>query len=553
MPAMNTLDKTQGLTDLSDRAHPQEGTVAHRGTWEGKQDPQPAPTEMAHPQLIKAPTNISGLDAIMQGGLPAGRPTLVCGGAGCGKTLFGITFLVEGILKFGEPGVLVSFEERPDELAANVQSLGYDLHHLQATKKLIIDYVRIERSEIEETGEYDLDGLFIRLGHAIDSIGAKRVTLDTIEALFSGLSDFGILRAELRRLFLWLKEKGVTAVITGERGEGQLTRHGLEEYVSDCVILLENRVHNQIMTRTLRVVKYRGSTHGTNEYPFLIDDQGISVLPITSVGLQHTTAEEVISTGVAGLDAMLGLKGYFRGSSVLMSGAAGTGKTIFAARFAEATCERGERSLFFALEESPEQIMRNVRSVGIDLQKHVDAGLLRFEAARPTLYGFEMHLARMNRDIDSFRPATTIIDPISSFRGTDVDVHSILLRMIDLLKSKGITAVLTRLLSERELAMGGDQGISSIIDTWVSLIDIESDGERNRGIYLYKSRGMDHSNQIREYQITDSGLRFFDIYRTASGELLRGSARERAEGSSIGKRPLKAPLRRRRSSASKGK
>jgi circadian clock protein KaiC len=544
---MNALDETRGSTDLSDRAHPQEETVAHRRTREGKQEALPAPTAMAHPQLTKAPTGIGGLDVITQGGLPAGRPTLVCGGAGSG-----ITFLVEGILKFGDPGVLVSFEERPDELAANVQSLGYDLHSLQLTKKLVIDYVRIERSEIEETGEYDLEGLFIRLGYAIDSIGARRVTLDTIEALFSGLSDLSILRAELRRLFLWLKEKGVTAVITGERGEGQLTRHGLEEYVSDCVILLENRVHNQIMTRTLRVVKYRGSTHGTNEYPFLIDDQGISVLPITSVGLQRTTSEEVISTGVAGLDAMLGAKGYFRGSSVLMSGAAGTGKTIFAARFAEATCERGERSLFFALEESPEQIMRNVRSVGIDLQKHVDAGLLRFEAARPTLYGFEMHLARMNRDIDSFRPATTIIDPISAFRGTDVEVHSILLRMIDLLKSKGITAVLTRLLSERELAIGGDQGISSIIDTWISLIDIESDGERNRGVYLFKSRGMGHSNQIREYQITDGGLRFFDIYRTASGKLLRGSARERAEASLLEKRRLKAPLRR-RSPASKGK
>ncbi len=439
------------------------------------------------PQIAKAPTGIEGLDAITEGGLPANRPTLICGGPGCGKTLFGLTFLVEGALRFDEPGVFVSFEERTDDLSANVKSLGYDLDALVTDKKLAIDFVRIERNEIEESGDYDLEGLFIRLGYAIDLIGAKRVVIDTIEALFAGLSNLAILRAELRRLFFWLKEKQVTAIITGERGEGQLTRYGLEEYVSDCVILLENRTLSQNTTRLLRVVKYRGSTHGSNEYPFLIDDQGISVLPITSAGLLHKTSQEIVPTGVIGLDDMLGAKGYFRGSSVLISGPAGTGKTIFGARFAAATCERGQKCLYFAFEESPQQIIRNVRSVGIELQKHVDAGLLKFIAARPTLYGFEMHLARMNRDVEEFKPATTVIDPISAFRGSDTEVHSVLIRMIDILKSKGVTALLTRLLSERELQAGGDQGISSIIDTWISLVDVETDGERNRGVSTFSN------------------------------------------------------------------
>jgi circadian clock protein KaiC len=488
---------------------------------------------MAGERLVKAPTGIDGLDTVLDGGLPAGRPTLICGGAGCGKTLFGLTFLAEGICRYGEPGVLVSFEERPQEIAVNAESLGYDLGRLVADRKLLIDFVRIERSEIEEAGEYDLDGLFIRLGHAIDSIGAKRVVLDTIEALFSGLSNLSILRAELRRLFLWLKEKGVTAIITGERGEGELTRYGLEEYVSDCVLLLENRTRNQIATRLLRVVKYRGSTHGTNEYPFLIDRHGVSVLPITSAGLAHKISREVVPSGVPGLDAMLGAGGYFRSSSVLVSGSSGTGKTTFAASFAAASCERGEKCLYFAFEESPEQIVRNLLSVGIDLQKHVDSGLLRFEAARPTLYGFEMHLARMNRDVQRFDPAAVIVDPISALRGPDSEVHSVLVRMIDLLKSNGITAVMPRLLSERELAAGADQGVSSIIDTWVWLSDTESDGERNRGVYVLKSRGMSHSNQVREYRLTGNGVQFIDVYRTAAGKLLRGSARERAEAGSV--------------------
>lgn len=446
----------------------------------------------------------------------------------------------------------MTFEERPQDMNANVQSLGYDLDALVEEKKLVIDFVRIERNEIEQSGDYDLEGIFIRLGHAIDTVGAKRVVLDTIEALFAGLDNTAILRAELRRLFLWLKEKGVTAIITGERGEGQLTRFGLEEYVSDCVILLENRQLNQNTTRLLRVVKYRGSTHGSNEYPFLIDAQGVSVLPITSAGLLHKTSQEIVPTGINGLDAMLGMKGYYKGSSILMSGPAGTGKTIFGAAFAAATCVRGERCLYFAFEESPEQIIRNVRSVGIELQKHVDDGLLKFVAARPTLYGFETHLARMNRDVEVFKPSTTVIDPISAFRGSDTEVHSVLIRMIDILKAKGVTAVMTRLLSERELQAGGDQGISSIIDTWVSLVDIETDGERNRGVYLFKSRGMNHSNRIREYKLTNDGVVLLDVYRSTGG-ILTGSARERAQALTTqvpaspprkAKKPKAAPKRR---------
>src|SRR3954468_5546443 len=481
-----------------------------------------------HAQLSKSATGIDGLDAITEGGLPTGRPTLLCGAAGCGKTLFGVTFLVQGAVRFKQPGVLMTFEERPDDISANVESLGYDLPGLIASKSLAIDQVRIERGESEESGAYDLEGLFVRLGHAIDSIGAKRVVLDTIENLFAGLSDATVLRSELRRLFAWLKDKGVTAIITGERGEGQLTRHGLEEYVSDCVILLDNRVQNQITTRLLRVVKYRGSTHGTNEFPFLIDEKGISVLPITSAHLRHHTSSETVPTGILGLDDMLGAGGYHEGSSVLISGASGSGKTIFASHFAAATCARGERCLYFAFEESPGQIVRNVRSVGIDLQKHLDSGLLRFEAARPTLYGFEMHLARMNRDLDEFKPTTTIIDPISAFRGVEAEVHSVLLRMVDILKTKGITAVMTRLTSEEAALAGGDEGIPSLIDTWISLGALEANGERNRGVYVLKSRGMSHSNQIREYQITKNGIELLDVYRSLQGVLV-GSARRQAQ------------------------
>jgi circadian clock protein KaiC len=479
-------------------------------------------TETVQP-LAKARTGVTGLDEVTLGGLPAGRPTLICGGPGCGKTLLATSFLVNGAVMFKEPGVFMSFEESSDDLIKNVSSLGYDLGALVTQKKIAIDFVRVERSEIEESGEYDLEGLFVRLDYAIKSVGAKRVVLDTLEVLFAGLGDTQILRAEIRRLFAWLKERNVTAIITAERGEGALTRFGIEEYVSDCVMLLDNRVSDQITTRRLRVVKYRGSAHGTNEYPFLIDGQGVSVLPVTSAGLAHSASDEVISTGVPGLNQMLGVGGFFTGTSILVSGTAGTGKTSLAAHFVEAACARGERCLYFAFEESPAQIVRNMRSIGLDLQPRVDAGLLRFEAARPSLFGLEMHLARMYREIENFAPAAVVLDPISALRGATGDVHSMLLRVIDLLKSRGITAFLTDLLSVEGMDKA-DAGMSSLMDTWLSLVQLESNGERNRGIYVLKSRGMSHSNQIREYQLTSEGVKLVDAY-LGGGGVLTGSAR----------------------------
>ncbi len=474
--------------------------------------------------LPKAATGIAGFDEITLGGLPAGRPSLVCGSAGCGKTLFAATFLVNGATRFGEPGVFMSFEERAEDLAANVASLGYDLDRLVAEGRLAIDHVRVERSEIEESGEYDLEGLFVRLGYAVDQIGARRVVLDTIETLFSGFSDPAILRAELRRLFGWIKERGLTAVITGERGEGQLTRQGLEEYVSDCVVLLDNRVEDQITTRRLRVVKYRGSAHGTNEYPFLIDHEGITVLPVTSTSLDREAPSEIVSSGVPDLDAMLGGGGFYCGSGILLSGVAGTGKTTLASHFADAACRRGERCLSFVFEESAQEICRNARSIGLDLQHWIDAGLLRYEAARPSLYGMEMHLARMHRDLDRFKPDVVVVDPISAFRGPPAEVHAVLLRMMDLLKGRGITALFTSLRNDGALTEGSDQGLSSLMDAWIKLSDIEANGERNRALYLIKARGMSHSNQVREYRITDHGVELIAPYVGPEG-VLTGTAR----------------------------
>jgi circadian clock protein KaiC len=485
--------------------------------------------------LAKTPTGIRGLDDITLGGLPKGRPSLLCGAAGCGKTLFSMTFLVNGVIEYDEPGVFMSFEERTRDLEENVASLGYHLADLVAEKKLVVDHIHVEHSEIEESGEYDLEGLFVRLGYAIDSIGAKRVVLDTIEALFSGLADTALLRAELRRLFGWLKDKGVTAIITAERGEGQLTRFGIEEYVSDCVILLDNRVEDQITTRRLRVVKYRGSAHGTNEYPFLIDDEGISVLPITSAGLKHQISQEAVPTGVDDLDAMLGIGGYFRGSSVLISGLAGTGKSTYGAAFIDAACRRGSRCLYFAFEESPEQIARNMRSVGFDLQQHVDSGLLHFAAARPSIYGFEMHLARMYRDIERYEPQAIVVDPISAFRGPSLEIHATLVRVADICKSRGITAVFTSLSTVGDQMNENERCVSSLMDTWISLTDMEANGERNRVLYILKSRGMSHSKQMREYQLSDTGIHFVNVYAGSEGVLtgtarLAQEARERQAG-----------------------
>jgi circadian clock protein KaiC len=466
------------------------------------------------PKLPKAPTGIDGLDEITEGGLPLGRPTLVCGSAGCGKTLMGIEFLVRGVLEYDEPGVLMTFEETAEELAANVASLGFDLKALQADKKLRVDHVHIDRSEIEETGEYDLEGLFIRLGYAIDSIGAKRVMLDTIEALFSGFPNEAVLRSEIRRLFRWLKDKGVTTIITAERGEGTLTRQGLEEYVSDCVILLDNRVIDQITTRRLRIVKYRGSTHGTNEYPYLITEDGISVLPVTSLKLEHSVSDEIVSSGVPGLDEMFTRRGWYKGTSILITGTAGTAKTTLAASFALEACRRGERCLYFAFEESPAQLIRNMRTVGMDLQPCVDQGLLRIEASRPTLNGLERHLVTVHKLISEFKPQSVVIDPISNLIsvGSLSEVRNMLTRLIDFLKVNNITALFTALISARDGRMEmTEEGVSSLVDTWISVRDLEGIGERNRGLSILKARGMSHSNQVREFVVTDHGIQLLDV------------------------------------------
>jgi circadian clock protein KaiC len=476
--------------------------------------------------LPKSPTGIEGFDDITLGGLPKGRPTLICGGAGCGKTLFGLEFLIRGVTQFNEPGVFMSFEETKEELVANVASLGFNLQDLIDKKKIALDHVHIERSEIEETGEFDLEGLFIRLGYAIDSIGAKRVVLDTIESLFSGLPNQLILRAELRRLFRWLKDKGVTAIITGERGDETLTRQGLEEYVSDCVIFLDHRVTEQTSTRRLRVVKYRGTMHGTNEYPFLIDEDGFSVLPVTSLGLDHVVSNERVSSGITALDKMLEGKGYYRGSTVLVSGTAGVGKTSIAAHFAEAACKRGERVLYFCFEESSNQLVRNMLSIGIHLETWQQKGLLQFQATRPTFYGLEMHLAVTHKTVKAFKPDIVIFDPINTFAINDKEneVKTMLMRIVDFLKANQITALFTGLTSNKSMLNNSEVGLSSLIDTHIMLRDIELNGERNRGMYVLKSRGMANSNQIREFILTDHGVELWEPYIGAKG-VLTGSAR----------------------------
>jgi len=476
--------------------------------------------------LEKSPTGIGGLDEITNGGLPKGRPTLIAGGAGSGKTLMSMQFLAQGALRYDEPGIFVAFEESAEELIKNFVSLGVNLEDLTSRKKILIDYVYIDSTEIEETGEYDLEGLFIRLGSAIDSIGAKRVVLDTIEVLFSGFKNYAILRSELQRLFRWLKSRGVTAIVTGERGDNKLTRFGLEEYVADCVILLDSRMEEQIATRRLRIVKYRGSKHSTNEYPFLIEEDGISVLPITSLRLDHIASIERISSGIERLDNMLGGKGFFCGSSILISGTPGSGKTSFAAHFVDSACLRGERCLYFAFEESPSQISRNMSSIGIDFNSRINAGLLQMHASRPMAHGLEMHLSDMRKIIDEFGPKVVIIDPISNLTnvGTESDVKFMLTRLIDYLKARGITTLCTSLTESEEDAQAA-QGISSLMDTWIRLRMFEDGNERNRGVSIVKSRGMAHSNQIREFLITDQGLSLTTVYLGQAGRLLMGSYR----------------------------
>lgn len=481
-------------------------------------------------ELPKSRTGIAGLDQIMGGGLPQGRPTLVCGAAGCGKTVLGMEFLIRGATQFNEPGVFMSFEETDKELRQNVASMGFNAEDLCVRKKLFMDYVRVEPNEIEESGAYDLEGLFVRLGSAIDAVGAKRVVLDTIEALFSGFSDQTILRAELRRLFKWLKEKGVTAVITAETGNGSLTRHGIEEYVADCVIVLDHRVQNQSSIRRLRVIKYRGSLHGTSEYPFLIGTNGISVLPLSSLKLDHVASSQRISTGIPGLDSMLGGKGFYRGTSILVSGTAGSGKSSMGAHFVQAACARGERALYMASEQSTDEVLRNMRSIGIELQPWVKRGLLRFYAERPGAFGLEKHLVRIHEIATEFDPHVVVIDPITNFRseGTTSEVKSLCVRLIDLLKSRQATAMYISLTTGDGTAELSEVGVSSLMDAWILLRNLECNGERNRGLYVLKARGIAHSNQIREFVLTNHGARLLDVYSDPSG-LLTGSARVAAE------------------------
>jgi circadian clock protein KaiC len=493
-----------------------------------KQNRKKKPTMIG---LKKCPTGIQGLDEKTGGGLPRGRPTLVCGSAGCGKTVLAMEFLLRGALLYNEPGVFMCFEETPEDLTKNFSSLGFDLNDLVARKKLAIDYVSIERSEIEETGAFDLEGLFVRLGYAINSVKAKRVVLDTIEGLFAGFSNEVILRAELRRLFRWLKEQGVTAIITGEQGEKTLTRYGLEEYVADCVITLAHVSTEQIATRRMRIIKYRGSFHGTNDYPFLIDEQGISILPVTSMRLDHTVSSERIPTGIPRLDTMFSGNGYYRGSSILVSGTSGSGKSSFIAAFIHEACRRGERCLFFIFEESPAQVIRNMRSIGIDLEVWVKKGLLRFHATRASIYGLEMHLATIHKQIKEFKPGIVAIDPISNLIniGTMRETKKMITRLIDFLKASHITGMYTNL-SQGDTLEETDIEVASLMDTWLLLRDIEINGERNRALYILKSRGMKHSNQVRELVLTDNGIELKDVYIGAAG-VLTGSARVSQEAS----------------------
>ncbi len=477
--------------------------------------------------LAKAPTGIKGLDEVTAGGLPRGRPTLMCGPAGSGKTLMAMEFLVRGITQFDEPGVFVALEETREDLVANVASLGFDLPQFEADGMLAVDHINVVAAELVEAGEWDLEALFIRLGAAIDSIGATRVVIDTIETLFTAFTATGKLRSELQRLFLWLKAREVTAVITAERGDGGLTRHGIEEYVSDCVIVLDHLVSEESSIRRLRVLKYRGSLHGTNQYPFLIGEHGISVQPITSLGLQHGVSSDQVSTGVDRLDVMLGGFGPFRGSSVLVSGTAGTGKSTLAAQFCDAACGRGERAVYFAFEESQDQIVRNMGSVGLDLGRWVNEGLLRFRCVRPSLLGLEAHLSAMQTAVEDFDPSVVVLDPISDLVGSARDVSAMLTRQVDFLKARSVTALFTTLAADVHQEPTA-RVVASLIDTWLLVRTMEGNGEHNRVLSVLKSRGMAHSNQVREFRLTNQGIELTDVYVGPQG-VLTGSARSAQE------------------------
>jgi len=461
--------------------------------------------------LEKCATGIKGFDEITEGGLPRNRITLVCGSAGSGKTLLAIDFMTNGAAKFDEPGVFVSFEETADDLYRNVASLNMDLKHLVSQKKISIECILLERRDIQAI-DFNLEGLFIRLEYAIDAIGAKRVVLDSIESLFAGLTDPGILRLEIKRLFRWLKEKKVTTFITGEPGQGNsYTRHGLEEYISDCIIFLDNRVRDQTSTRRIRIIKYRGSNHGTNEYPFVIDSTGLSVIPITSTGLDQPGTSEKISTGVPALDSMFKGRGFTRGSTILVSGTAGTGKTSLAASFAVERCKQGERCLFLSYEESSGQLVQNMSSIGIDFKPFIKSGLLKISATRPSFFGLEMHLLDLYKLLSEFKPQSVVIDPLTSLisEGSEREIQSMVTRMIDLLKSNGITGFFTSLVSSTtQNFSGGEVGVSSLIDTWIVVRELEENPgpKRLRGLYIVKSRGTSHSSDVHKLILSDDGI-----------------------------------------------
>ena len=487
-----------------------------------------ANTERAAKRVVlpRASTGIRGLDEITGGGLPRGASTLVCGPAGSGKTVFGIEFVLHGA-EMGEPGVYLSFEETKEKIQRNILSLGYDAPSLFRTKKLYIDHIDARPQGDAEVGDFELTGLFIRLERALDAVKAKRVVIDGGEALFSAFQNKFIVRRELGRLFRWLDDKGVTCILTAEQGEGTLTRHGMEEYLADCVIYLDHRINDQLSTRRLRVIKYRGAPHSTDEFPFLIDEDGICVLPLTSLGLNHQASDERISTGITTLDEMFGGKGFFRGSSILVSGTAGTGKSSIAATFIDAACARGERALYFAFEESKDQICRTMRSIGLDLDKWVRKGMLCFETFRPTVYGLESHLANIEKITLRHEPRIVVIDPITNFTslGSASEVKNMLMRLIDFLKTYQITALFTSLTEGGAPVEQSSVGVSSLIDTWLLVRDIEMSGERNRGLYVLKSRGMAHSNQIREFVITNKGLDLVPVYVGTNGNIFIGAAR----------------------------
>ncbi len=488
-------------------------------------------------QLAKVPTGIEGFDEITFGGLPAGRTTLLTGLSGSGKTVFGMQFLAQGAARYGEPGVLVGFEETEDELITNAASLGFDFANLISAGKLVIDRISVEPDVVVETGRYDLSALHIRIEHAVDSIGARRIVLDGIPALFYGLTDTSAVRIALTRLYAWLKSKGLTALVTAESNT-ELAQHGLGLSLTDCIVVAGERTRENVSTRYLRVAKYRGSAHGTSEYPCLIGSTGYKVIPLTSITVDYEASTERISTGIPRLDTMLGGQGFYRGNSVMVTGGAGTGKSSLAAHLALATCQRGKRCLYFAFEESQEEVMRNMRSIGVDLRPQVAAGLLKFRSSRATMFGLEMHLAMMENEIAAFQPHVVILDPVSNLLsiGSFNEVRAMVSRLVDFLKGRGITSLLTSL--SMTDPPESDVGVSSLVDTWMLLTNFEANGEQTRLLRILKSRGSAHSSQVREFIMTDRGVRLEDVYLGPEG-MLTGTARKAQEARELAEADLR--------------